>query len=252
MSRPFAVKGGGACPSMFSTPGYPARPSGLAHVSRRSPRRTDRTSGSDRFPAPGRHRQAPILNPSLPQESFVPEEESLPPGDVVAEADWRDGIEQLYRHRAAALIQYFAGETRDRDGARDLVHEAFSRLAALGSARRHAVTRPDSYLFRICLNLFHDSRRSLVRQRMLDEEALSWTTLHNPIVQLESRDHLRRLEKAMLGLKPKTRAIFLARRLDGLSYGEIAERTGLSVKGVEKQMAKAIATIDRLMERERS
>ena len=196
--------------------------------------------------------RAAILNPSLPQESCVPEENLLLPLDMIIEADWRDRIERLYRHRAAGLIQHFASETRDRDGARDLVHEAFSRLAALGFGRRHTVTRPDSYLFRICLNLFHDRQRAEVTHRTFEDEALSSATFQNPIVQLESRDTLRRLEKAMLGLKPKTRAIFLARRLDGLSYAEIAERTGLSVKGVEKQMAKAIATIDRLMERNRS
>lgn len=171
---------------------------------------------------------------------------------MVTEADWRDRVERLYRHRAATLIQHFAGETRDREGARDIVHEAFSRLAALDFARRLRVTRPDSYLFRICLNLFHDRGRTEVTHRSLEVEARFSPTFHNPVVQLESRDTLRRLEKAMLSLKPKTRAIFLARRLDGLSYAEIAERTGLSVKGVEKQMAKAVATIDRLMERERS
>ena len=196
--------------------------------------------------------RAATLNPSLPQESPVSDEDLLPPLDMVIEADWRDRIERLYRHRAAGLIQHFASETRDRDGARDLVHEAFSRLAALGFARRVTVTRPDSYLFRICLNLFRDRRRAEVTHRAFEDEVLSSATFQNPIAQLESRDTLRRLEKAMLGLKPKTRAIFLARRLDGLSYAEIAERTGLSVKGVEKQMAKAIATIDRLMERKRS
>jgi RNA polymerase sigma-70 factor (ECF subfamily) len=46
-------------------------------------------------------------------------------------------------------------------------------------------------------------------------------------------------------LKPITRQIFLAHRVDGYSYGEIAERTGLSVKGVEKHMSRAIAHIDR-------
>lgn len=66
---------------------------------------------------------------------------------------------------------------------------------------------------------------------------------------LESRDTLRRLEFAISKLKPKTRAIFLAHRLDGLSYNEIAELTGLSVKGIEKQMSKAIAKIDRLLDR---
>ena len=168
------------------------------------------------------------------------------------EAHWRATIERLYRHRAAGLIQHFAGETRDREGARDLVHEAFSRLAALGFAQRLTIARPDSYLFRICLNLFHDRGRAAAAHRVFEVEAQSPAASHHPVVQLESRDTLRRLEQAMLGLKPKTRAIFLARRLDGLSYAEIAERTGLSVKGVEKQMAKAIATIDRLMERQGS
>jgi RNA polymerase sigma-70 factor (ECF subfamily) len=66
---------------------------------------------------------------------------------------------------------------------------------------------------------------------------------------LESRDMLTRVEAAMLKLRPKTREIFMAHRIDGLSYAEIAERTGLSIKGVEKQMSKAIAQIDRMMDR---
>ena len=49
----------------------------------------------------------------------------------------------------------------------------------------------------------------------------------------------------MLRLSPKTRQIFLAKRLDGMSYAEIARRTGLSVKRVERHIAKALATIDR-------
>jgi RNA polymerase sigma-70 factor (ECF subfamily) len=44
----------------------------------------------------------------------------------------------------------------------------------------------------------------------------------------------------MMALKPLTREIFLACRLDGYSYAEIAQRTGLSVRGVEKQMSRAI------------
>jgi len=184
------------------------------------------------------------------RENGLAEEDPIPPPDRLCEADWRDGIEQLYRQRAATLIQHFAGEIRDRDGARDLVHEAFSRLVALSFARRLTITRPESYLYRICLNLFHDRGRSAAIRRSGPAEPPETQEFENPVAYLESRDTLRRLEKAVLGLKPKTRAIFLARRLDGLSYAEIAERTGLSVKGVEKQMAKAIATLDRLMDRD--
>ena len=69
---------------------------------------------------------------------------------------------------------------------------------------------------------------------------------------LETRDMLRRVETAVLRLRPRTREIFMAHRIEGLSYAEIAQRTGLTVKGVEKQMSKAIATLDRMLERDRT
>ena len=55
---------------------------------------------------------------------------------------------------------------------------------------------------------------------------------------------LGRLEAAMSRLNPVTREIFLAKRLDGMSYSEIARRTGLSVRQVERHIAKALMTID--------
>jgi RNA polymerase sigma-70 factor (ECF subfamily) len=69
----------------------------------------------------------------------------------------------------------------------------------------------------------------------------------DPHPQLEARDMLRRLEGAVAKLPLRTREIFLAHRLDGLTYTEIAARTGLSVKGVEKQMSKAIHQVRRVM-----
>ena len=53
-------------------------------------------------------------------------------------------------------------------------------------------------------------------------------------------DLLRRMEDAMRAMPKMQREIFLAHRLDDMSYGEIAERTGLTVRQVERHMAKAI------------
>ena len=178
------------------------------------------------------------------------DDEPLPPPDRLTEADLKHDISLLYRERAARLISHFASALPDRASAEEIVHEAFARFAALSVARRLLIVRPDAYLYRTCLNLVRDRARS-------DERALR-ARLHcdpsgsrNPISELEHRDTLRRLERAMLRLKPKTREIFLAKRLDGMSYAEIAARSGLSVKGVEKHMSKAIAMIDRAMERDR-
>src|SRR3546814_1410038 len=69
------------------------------------------------------------------------------------------------------------------------------------------------------------------------------------IAEVEARDVLNRVGAAMARLSPKTREIFMAHRLDGLSYKEIGEKTGLSVKGVEWHMSKAIAHIARAVSR---
>lgn len=59
---------------------------------------------------------------------------------------------------------------------------------------------------------------------------------------------LRRLEEAIASMPRVQREIFLAHRLDDLSYAEIAQRTGLSVKQVERQMARAIYKLCKQMD----
>jgi RNA polymerase sigma-70 factor (ECF subfamily) len=54
---------------------------------------------------------------------------------------------------------------------------------------------------------------------------------------------LRRMEDAARNLPKLQLQIFLAHRLDGMPYEEIARRTGLSVRRVERHMAKAIYKI---------
>src|SRR3546814_2783005 len=62
---------------------------------------------------------------------------------------------------------------------------------------------------------------------------------------LEARDQLERLQASLARLSPKSRLVFLAHRRDGLSYKEIARQEGLSEKGVQNRMSKAIAHVSR-------
>lgn len=157
----------------------------------------------------------------------------------------------LYRARAAGLRRYVARRIDCTEDALDFVQEAFARLLGTGARRTAEMSHPEAYLQRVARNLLLDRKKTDVRRAaslhiVVDDEQISGPDPHR---LLESRDMLRRLEAAMLRLKPRTREIFLAHRLDGLSYAEIADRTGLSVKGVEKQMSKAIAQIDRVRDR---
>jgi len=58
---------------------------------------------------------------------------------------------------------------------------------------------------------------------------------------------LERMEAALLTLPRFTREVFLAHRLDDLSYRDIAARTGVSVRRVEREIARAIVGIDHVL-----
>lgn len=165
-----------------------------------------------------------------------------------AEADRH--LTELYRNESPKLVRMFSRRTRNPDEADDLVQDVFFRFARL---REHtfSLEKPQAYLRRIAANLLKDRAKAAARHSEALHVAVDEETLPGIDQQrlLESRDMLRRLEAAIQKLRPRTREIFLAHRVEGLSYAEIAERTGLSIKGVEKQMSKAILQLDRLTHR---
>jgi RNA polymerase sigma-70 factor (ECF subfamily) len=159
-------------------------------------------------------------------------------------------VHELYREHSSSLIRHLARRTGSSEVARELAHETFVRLLRMAPGSLARIERPEAFIRRVSTNLLRDWGRA----KALGERSapgLELTTEHwlDQVAVLESRDRLRRLERAIAKLKPRTREIFLAHRIDGLTYAEIAARTGLSVKGVEKQMSKAIANIDRLLDR---
>ena len=62
--------------------------------------------------------------------------------------------------------------------------------------------------------------------------------------QLTDAEIIARLDRALRRMPRIRREIFLAVRLDDMSYPEIAERTGLSVRQVEQQFAKGFMQLD--------
>ena len=175
-------------------------------------------------------------------------DDAVPQADGAIDAGLH--LAELYRSESPKLVRMFTRRTRNQADAHDLVQDVFFRFARL---RENAfrLDKPQAYLRRIAANLLKDRAKSAARHSaalhvVADEETLAGIDQQRA---LESRDILRRLETALMKLRPRTREIFMAHRIEGLSYAEIAERTGLSIKGVEKQMSKAILQLDRLLHR---
>ncbi|HEY7810919.1 MAG TPA: sigma factor-like helix-turn-helix DNA-binding protein [Allosphingosinicella sp.] len=64
-------------------------------------------------------------------------------------------------------------------------------------------------------------------------------------------DHARRIEEAVANLPRIQREIFMAHTLDGMSFEEIAGRTGRSTTKVERHMAKALSKLTKQLRRGR-
>jgi len=137
---------------------------------------------------------------------------------------------------------------RSEQDAEDLVQEAFVRLASY--EREHAVERPDAFLMKTALNLSIDAYRTRTRQgdEVLLEDAVIIDMAPGAEDVVLSRERLARLSDCVARLNDKTRNIFLAHRLDGLSYQEIGRLHGVSTSSVERHMVKATLLITAWME----
>ncbi len=136
---------------------------------------------------------------------------------------------------------------RTEHDADDLVQEAWVRLACY--ERNQTVIEPEAFLMRAALNLSIDSYRinsSRGEQVLLDEAVVDAT----PGIEatLLARERITHLSKCLSRLNSKTRDIFLAHRVDGMSYQQIANHHQLSVSAVEKHIARATLVITSWME----
>jgi len=170
----------------------------------------------------------------------------IDPKSLTKDQDRNHQVEALFRSQGPRLISLLT-RRYSREDARDIVQEVFLRLA--GAADRKTLSNPESYLKGIVWNLLRDRAKNVGR-RIEQQHAELQPELHaandsDPHQALVARQTLERYEAAIMKLKPKTREIFLLHRLDELTYPQIAERVGMSVSGIEKQIMKALLHLDR-------
>lgn len=185
-----------------------------------------------------------------PPSAAAPRSSADTQGTDLSDGSERLKVQQLYREHSSSLVRQLTRKTGCRELARELANETFVRLLRMAPDNLARIEQPEAFLRHVSTNLLRDwGRAAALKQRSQLTLELASNQQLDQVAALESRDTLRRLEQALGKLKPRTREIFLAHRIHGFTYAEIAERTGLSVKGVEKQMSKAIAKIDRLLDR---
>lgn len=157
------------------------------------------------------------------------------PGSTVVSFD------AFYRAEHARVLGYFRRKA-GRDAAPDLAQEVFARLLRSGALERAQC--PEAYLTRIARNLLIDIKQSKRSKPTafysLDEERDA-VSCADQTWRIEAADLSHLYRRTVRAMPPKTRRVFLMRRVRRMSYKEIAASLGVSVATVDYHMVQALA-----------
>lgn len=157
------------------------------------------------------------------------------------------GLEAVLLANRSKLIDFFTSRTRDAAEAEDIVQEIFLRIERSGQA---PVSDPLGYLYRIGLNLAIDRARERQRRAKREEAWGESTTQRmgdaliderpSPFAEVAARQRSQRIASVLASMPPGAARAFRMHKIEGLSHREVADRLGISRKGVEKHMTVAL------------
>jgi len=146
----------------------------------------------------------------------------------------------LYSEHHGWLKNWLRSRLGNASDAADLAQDTFIRV--LNARNAQTIREPRSYLGSIAHALMVDRfRRRAVEQAYLAELALRpEQTVDSPETRLLILETLVAVDTLLDGLGERTRNIFLAVQLEGLTYTAAAERLGVSLNTVKKHLARAM------------
>lgn len=171
--------------------------------------------------------------------------------DTSAPPAWRETafreLSVRYRRRLFAVCVRVLGDPED---AEEAVQETLVRLARNGEQFR-GDAKLSTWLYRVARNVCTDRVRYEARRPSIPvgefTESFDRADEHDPIEGLAAtgalRDALRRLDE-------RSRTLLLLVAVDGLTYADAAEVTGLAVGTVKSRVSRARVTLGELLARD--
>ncbi|MBB5634536.1 RNA polymerase sigma factor (sigma-70 family) [Pedobacter cryoconitis] len=155
-----------------------------------------------------------------------------------------DALESLYKLYSNALYNYGSKFSIDKDLIKESIQELFVNIWI----RREFISHPadvKNYLFKsFRLSVF--KKTSLLQKNQEYEETEDYPfsvslSIEDVIIEGEAKDSLKRkLELSLQGLTDRQKEAIFLKFYENLSYDEIAEVMGISVKATYKIMARSL------------
>jgi RNA polymerase sigma-70 factor (ECF subfamily) len=141
------------------------------------------------------------------------------------------------------LVRYLRSRVNNEADAADLVQETCSRVVRYRNDPQLGDLR--SMMFRIANNLLVDFYRSNSRHHAdahvgLEDAGQLAASDRPQLDQVAARQALATLKQTIIALPPKCRLVFMLSRFDGMQNQAIAQKLDISIKMVEKHIARAM------------
>ncbi|SFO51108.1 FecR family protein [Variovorax sp. PDC80] len=160
------------------------------------------------------------------------------------------------------LVRFIARRTGSTHDARELAHDTWVRLAERAETRETEPAPHEgaarAYVYAVAENIAIDHLRR--RQRSAErfspvavdieaEPAAQDPSTRDVADGVAHRQALDAVDAALRALPPRSRDIFLADRLEGACHAELALRHGVSVKTVEREVMRALDSVEAALHR---
>jgi RNA polymerase sigma-70 factor (ECF subfamily) len=155
----------------------------------------------------------------------------------------RAAFEQVFRRWYAPLADYASQILQNRDAAEDAVQDAFIAVWNRRDALPDAATL-NAYLYRAVRNRALNQLRGQKGMASLDDDDSDEPSVEpSALAAIEHAELADVVTAAISALAPRTREVFLLSREQELTYAQIAETLGISVKTVETLMGRALRAL---------
>lgn len=152
-------------------------------------------------------------------------------------------FKEIFSAEYSKLCRYALTYMQDEHAAEDVVQDTFIRI---WETKQDLISSPDIRFYLVtavrnnCISALRKLKSSNISFPDSAPEGEAEPFLTSRQHQEESDERNRKLRKALDTLPPKCKEVFLMTKMQGLSYKQVAEGLGISIKTVENQMGKAL------------
>lgn len=161
-------------------------------------------------------------------------------------------LEDIYRNHWHEICHYLRAKYGDGPpDPEDIAQAAFTKFASYKTPEH--IKNPRAFLYSMARNIFidHHRRKATWDKFVAEEKITAETTISadfDPERVLMGKEEFAMLEIALCGLDKRQRDFLLMHRLQGMSYTEIARRSGMSRNGVKGVIKQAFAACQEKMD----